>query len=282
LKAWRRETMKFKHNKKRNTAFLFEALVKELTKATVKNNQEKKQKISQIIKEFFSKSAVLGKELQLYKQINETFSLKEKDAEKLLKEIKRTYWSIEPQNIFNAQTNLISKINKEVSSQTFSNFVPNYKSLASIAQVFNKKISPKERVLLERTVIKRMTYLPVERKEQELTLSNTELKIFAKSFNSSYDNLYKEQKELLSKFISSFQDNGLDLKIFLNEEISRLRAEIKNAHLLQEIKEDREMVQKVEKTLEVLNGFKGQLINEDLLTKVLKLQTLVREIKSNG
>ena len=274
--------MKFKHNKKRNTAFLFEALVKELTKATVKNNQEKKQKISQIIKEFFSKSAVLGKELQLYKQINETFSLKEKDAEKLLKEIKRSYWSIEPQNIFNAQTNLISKINKEVSSQTFSNFVPNYKSLASIAQVFNKKISPKERVLLERTVIKRMTYLPVERKEQELTLSNTELKIFAKSFNSSYDNLYKEQKELLSKFISSFQDNGLDLKIFLNEEISRLRAEIKNAHLLQEIKEDREMVQKVEKTLEVLNGFKGQLINEDLLTKVLKLQTLVREIKSNG
>ena len=82
-----------------------------------------------------------------------------------------------------------------------------------------EKISPKERVLLERTVIKRMTYLPVERKEQELTLSNTELKIFAKSFNSSYDNLYKEQKssykklhdELALKMLNFFHEFDVDI-----------------------------------------------------------------------
>ena len=34
--------MKFKHNKKRNTAFLFEALVRELTKTVVIENREKK------------------------------------------------------------------------------------------------------------------------------------------------------------------------------------------------------------------------------------------------
>ena len=75
---------------------------------------------------------------------------------------------MDPQSIFNAQSNLVSKANKEVSSQMFTNFVPNYKNLASIAQIFNKKISPKERVLLERSVATRMTFLPAEQKKEEL------------------------------------------------------------------------------------------------------------------
>ena len=34
-----------KHNKKRNTAFLYESLVKELTKAVVRQEETKKKKI---------------------------------------------------------------------------------------------------------------------------------------------------------------------------------------------------------------------------------------------
>ena len=41
--------MKFKHNKKRNTAFLFEALVRELTKTVVIENREKKAEVLQIM-----------------------------------------------------------------------------------------------------------------------------------------------------------------------------------------------------------------------------------------
>ena len=39
-----------KHNKKRNTAFLYESLVKELTKSVVRQLSERKIKIVQIIK----------------------------------------------------------------------------------------------------------------------------------------------------------------------------------------------------------------------------------------
>ena len=38
--------MKLKHNKKRNTAFLFEALVRELTKSVVRKDSEYGIKIS--------------------------------------------------------------------------------------------------------------------------------------------------------------------------------------------------------------------------------------------
>ena len=42
------------------------------------------------------------------------------------------------------------------------------------------------------------------------------------------------------------------------------------------------MFNKAEKVLEILNNFKGQVIDEALLAKILKLQNLTREIKDNG
>ena len=41
--------MRLKHNKKRNTAFVYEALVRELTKAVIKKDNNKKKKVVAII-----------------------------------------------------------------------------------------------------------------------------------------------------------------------------------------------------------------------------------------
>ena len=59
--------MKLKHNKKRNTAFLYETLIKEITKAVIDKNAELKDKIVFIVKESFKKNSLLYKELNLYK-----------------------------------------------------------------------------------------------------------------------------------------------------------------------------------------------------------------------
>ena len=45
--------MKIKHNKKRNTAFVFESLVKEITIAILKENNERKDKAISIVKKHF-------------------------------------------------------------------------------------------------------------------------------------------------------------------------------------------------------------------------------------
>ena len=47
--------MKIKHNKKRNTAFVYEALVREITVAVIKNDSETKEKAVAIIKKHFTK-----------------------------------------------------------------------------------------------------------------------------------------------------------------------------------------------------------------------------------
>ena len=66
---------KLKHNKKRNTAFLYETLVRELTKSIVKKNNQRKEKLMETIKEFFGKDKLLAKELELYKALCETYSM---------------------------------------------------------------------------------------------------------------------------------------------------------------------------------------------------------------
>ena len=45
--------MKIRHNKKRNTAFVYEALVREATAAILKEDAERKDKTISIIKKHF-------------------------------------------------------------------------------------------------------------------------------------------------------------------------------------------------------------------------------------
>ena len=61
--------MKLKHNKKRNTAFIFEALVKELTKSVIKKNDAKKRQIAGIIKEHFKNDSIPTK---YYKKVKDS------------------------------------------------------------------------------------------------------------------------------------------------------------------------------------------------------------------
>ena len=49
--------MRLKHNKKRNTAFLFETLTREYIKAVVKKNTARQTLVKRIIKENFAKGS---------------------------------------------------------------------------------------------------------------------------------------------------------------------------------------------------------------------------------
>ena len=272
--------MKLKHNKRRNTAFIFETLVKELTRAAIRQDLEKEQRVKNILSEFFLKDSVLSQELSLYKSLYETRGVNTKDAEKILNEVKRVYLSLNSNHVFNTQSHLVSRINKQVSSKIFTNYVPNYKTIASISQIFNQSVPIKQRVMLEKQIINHMTQKPSEDNEIK-KLNSVELKLFSKKFNEAYKDLLSEQKELLSKYVNSFRDNGLELKCFLNEELGRVKEEIKKALDEEEIKKDFEMLEKMLAVMKTIDAFKNQLITEDLLKKILKIQALVSEIQKS-
>jgi hypothetical protein len=150
---------------------------------------------------------LLARELELYKTIFEATNLPIKIADRLLQEVKLERSKIDDDELFGEQTSLIKKINKNLSKDVYTNFVPHYKSLATIAQLFS-----------------------------------------------------------------------LHLKVYLNEEISRLKSSVARALESKEISEDSFMVEKTRKVLSLLEGFKDKDIDAGMLKQILKIQSLVREV----
>ena len=273
--------MKIKHNKKRNTAFVYEALIREGTSAILQKDESRCNKIVAIIKKHFKDGSVLRKDLECYKSLYESSNLSELDSARIIKEAKTQKSVIDSDILFEAQTDLIHDINKEVKSSVFNNFVPNYKSLANIYQMFSNSTSPKDAVLLENLVIASM--INVSNTKEEQSVDRLVVETFINKFNKKYkDELYEEQKTLLNLYIQSFVDNSVEFKTFLNEEISRLKTELAKATLKEDISNDEEMTTKANAILLKLESFNRTEINEQVLLTVLKVQSLVRETGTNG
>jgi hypothetical protein len=271
---------KIKHNKRRNTSFLYESLIKELTRCIVNKDNITRKKIINICKTYFSSNLPLQKELELYSVLNESENLDPRFAERLVQEVSRLHSELDQQEIFAEQTKLINTINKQLSSNIFSNFLPDYKNIATIYQLFNQNTPIKERILLEQTVVETLVA-----KSQQSTPSknmqsvdNIVYNSFAKKFNEKYgNNLLKEQKELLSHYVMSGADEGIGLKVYLNDEIGRLRNKISEVLNTDEFKNNSFLSDKTKKLFEKLDEFKKRPVDHQMLTEILKIQDFISE-----
>ncbi len=269
--------MKSKHNKKRNTAFVFEALSREATVAIIKGDHQTKEKVVSIVRKHFTSDSLLKKDLECYRSLYENQDLDETTSKKIVEAVMAAKRLIDPDGLFKQQTEIINDINKDLSPATFNNFVPNYKTLATIAKMFNTN-SPKQSVMLETKIIDGMTGVIEEQKME--AIDSLTFTTFTKKFNDKYNNsLLKEQKELLNHYISSFSHDDLETKIFLNRELGRLKKSLSEAVEVKDIANDPEMVRKTNAVRERLKTLSNETsLNESTLLTILKTQELVKEI----
>ena len=272
--------MKLKHNKKRNTAFLYEALVKEITKAVMDKDVSKKDALVAMVKEHFAPGTALRKELDLVKALCETKHVDLYTAERLVSESKKQYDTLDQRQIFQEQSQVIDKINKTAGKQAFNNFVPNYKYLATISQLFSGQTTVKQRVLLERSLIGAMSTKPGKpNKSKEMPhVDKLVFKTVIENFNKKYgDELLTEQKELLNKYIVSSLGSGVEFKVYMNEEIGRLKDEVTSLHEQEVFSENKDLSDKLSDVKEVLNKLQTKKIDTALIEKVMQVQKLVKE-----
>jgi len=268
-----------KHNKKRNTGFLYEILARGLTKAIIEEDTYQKKEILNLLREFFSQGTVLRKDLECYKSLTESANLSQHLAEKVLHETKLDRSRLNSKKIFDNQTDLIKKINMMMADDAWNTFVPNYKSLASVNAIFNQSTSPKKRVLYEDTVVRNLSE-DTAPPEQLKPIDNLVYRSFVEKFNDEYNDLLQEQKTLLSRYVASFADNGLEFKLYLDQEIGRLKTTIAESLRTEEIENDSLMAEKTHKVLHILEGFKEVAPDQHTVRSVLKIQALVKEINS--
>lgn len=283
--------MKVKHSKFKNTAILFELLVKQITHEVLSNS--KKNISEKIIKEFFGSNKELAKELKLYNQIVKEKYSSVDDAKLFLEEVAKERIKLDENKLNREKYNLIKTIKESYDLDKFlSSNLQNYKVLASIYKVFETKTQGRKveirdyiesnNTILEHITNKKITAKPADKlyeqfKQQSEDLRLLTYKLLIENFNKKYSNLDDSQKDLLREFINNVTNTSAFPK-FIEEETKKVLST-----LISESKGISDKVTKI-KISEMIKLFKSDKFlkeNQDKQVSVLMLTyELLKEIKN--
>ena len=189
---------------------------------------------------------------------------------------------MDKKKLFQEQSALINKINRTLSNKVYTNFVPNYKTIASVYSIFQEALPVKDRVLLEENIVEQMSASMETEPQSQQPIDSLVYSSFVKRFNEEYANTLSEnQKTLLTKYISSFSDNNLELKVYMNEEIGRIKNFLVSFSNSEKTSENKNIKEKVSKIYDIIDGAKNKAIDTEMLEMVLNAQQLIEEISEN-
>ena len=119
--------------------------------------------------------------------------------------------------------------------------------------------------------------LNAEKKEME-HIDNLVFKKVIENFNQKYNGqLLNEQQELLNNYILSFNKNSVEFKVYLNEELGRIKASLANLKEEEDIRHDNDMLNKLHEVEEIVGRFQTRKIDTKMIEKVMSIQSLISE-----
>ena len=267
--------MKIKHNKYKNTGILFELLVRKITADTLSSRNSK---AATLVKKYFTKSE-LANENKLYQTINNAPSLSEGKAETILSTVLDLSKKLDKEKLAKEKYNLIREIKENFDiTDFFQAKIKNYKLLAStyvlLESYSNKEFANPESIITSKINILeyitsnpdvKMSLSPLVEEFMALDRGTRSLayKIMLVKYNTKFDSLSKDQKEVLKEYINSATD-APKLKEFLDNKFK-----IVSKSLQKNISKVSDPALKI-KLQEVIN-----LINPILETKKLKDDHLI-------
>ena len=283
--------MKVKHSKFKNTAILFELLVKQITQEVLSNST--KNISEKIIKEFFSSNKELAKELKLYNQIVKEKYSSIDDAKLFLEEVSKERTKLDENKLNKEKYNLIKTIKESYDLNKFlSSNLQNYKLLASVYKVFEaktmgRKVEIRDFIESNNTILEHITHKKISVKQadtlyesfkqQSEDLRLLTYKLLIENFNKKYSNLDDSQKGLLREFINNVTNTSTFPK-FIEEETKKVLA-----NLVKESKGINDKVTKI-KISEMIKLYKSDKFlkeNQEKQVSVLMLTyELLKEVKN--
>ena len=284
--------MKIKNSKYKNTGILFELLVRQITADTLKGVDSP---AIDLLKKYFVKSE-LGREYKLYESIQKSEVLSENRATMLINTVLDNSKKFNRSFLRKQKYNLINEIQKHYDlNQFFGAKIKNYKELASLYnliegynsssigdtnQLMDNKITLLEHLTKKEVNLSKNDEVLVEFATYDEGTRSLTYRILLEKFNTKYDSLSLEQKQVLKEFINTI-DSTPGLRDFYNVKINELKS-ILNTEA-QNIKDKATQIKitEISKLLTELN--KTDKINDDNLVDLLQYYELVKEIKiANG
>jgi len=280
-----------KHSKFRNTGFLFELLVRQVTSDILSN---RKSIAEGLLKKYFNSKTELANELKLYQFIvNEKYN-NENRAERFIDAVIDNRKKLDEKKILKEKYNLIKEIKENYQIDDFlKSQVPNYKVLASVYKIFEFNLNtessydPKDFVNTKFAIVEHLTSKPVANaksvdkinealKKEDKEIRLLTYKMLVENFNKKYKSLNEKQKSILKEYINSFTNTD-NLKAFITNEVVELNKEL--AKTGKQIK-DKVTKIKLAETINQLNKIKtASKITDTHITSVIMGYELDKVLK---
>jgi hypothetical protein len=284
---------KIKHSKFKNTGFIFELLVRQITSEIMSSN---KSVAENILKEHFNSKRELSRELKLYQYlINEKYNSEAK-AEKFIDTIIEARKRLDEKKLTKEKYNLIKEIKETYNIDEFiKSPISNYKTLASIYKVFevatiDEQFDPTDIVGSRFTIAENIISSSIQNKDtkiqnavleeykkQDEDLRAISYKILVESFNKKYSNLTTEQKTLLKEYINNINNTG-KLNQYVSNEVTKL---VNNLKEVGGKLTDKVTRIKLAETISNVNKIKSvKKIKEEHLSAMMMTYELLGELKN--
>ena len=285
--------MKIKHSKYKNTGILFELLVRQATADTLKGIDSP---AIDLIKKYFVKSE-LGREYKLYESIIKSKTLQENRANATVSTILETSQKLNRTFLRKQKYNLISEVKNHYNLDSFFNTkIRNYKELAALYTLIegynNEEVSDTDQLVDNKiTLLEYLTKQDITTEEvkedilKEFQTYDKDLRILTyqvllEKFNSKYQDLSSDQKQILKEFINAI-DSTPNLREFYNSKIEELKLTLVEESKNINDKATQVKVQEITKLLTELD--KNSKVSNNNLVDLLQYCELIKEIKvANG
>jgi hypothetical protein len=286
---------RIKHSKFKNTGFIFELLVRQITAEIMSSDKSVAEKI---LKEHFNSKKELSKELKLYQYlINEKYNSEAK-AEKFIDTVCEARKRLDETKLIKEKYNLIKQIRETYNIDEFINSpVSNYKALASIYKVFevtttNEQYDPTDIVSSRFTIAETIINSSIQNKDAKLKdaameeykkqdedLRAISYKFLVENFNTKYKNLTVDQKSLLREYINNINNTG-KLNEYIGKSITKLIIQLKEVG---KSIPDKVTKIKLAETISNIRKVKSvKKIKEEHLSAIMMTYELLKELKDAG
>jgi len=218
------------HNKKRNTALLYEFLVRSISTALVEGNKKSSTIGLKILKRYFKPGTELYKEFRLFNALVKTTVTSDNVSSNIINEARTAATNINTEVLDVEKSRLIRNINHSINNENFYDQpISNYKMYATIQTLFNEWRKPKgtgDIATMAKYEQSLRDWLLESKKEIEQTLTENSpgtsrllMKVMMKKLNEKYNTaLNSEQREIIRSYaFSAAKEDQTTIKCKLNE-----------------------------------------------------------------
>jgi len=277
------------HNKKRNTALLYEFLIRTISSALVEGDKKKSSTALKILRRYYKPGTQLYKEFRLFNALVKTTVSSDSVASTILSEARSAVGSIDLDTLDREKSLLIRNINHMIKDENFYDQpIAEYRLFATIQTLLNEWRKPSgtaDIVSLATYENQLREWLLSEKKKEDHTLIDESpgttrllMKVMMKKLNEKYSaSLNDDQREIIKAYaFSTANEDQTTIKKKLGEVRSGLLESI-DTYMVQK-QENEFMVSKLRDTKSRILSESLDVVDDSTVSKFMLYSTLRQEL----